>query len=201
MAEKFGPMVQGLLGIGCLAAGLVLTSPAFAENAMAGVYQGFLAFDHKGEEVREWMMISFHEDGTLIMGAEEGHDEPVDPNTGLATRNDVESANLGLWREVGMNALEFGSQQYRAGSGFCSPVNKHAEGLLPTCSFILTARLKKAAEVRGEKCDLGGVGGGFSIQSVDGTVTEANPFDLGLTIDYCLQRMTVDKFLELAPIK
>ncbi len=56
-------------------------------------------------------------------------------------------------------------------------------------------------EVRGEKCDLGGVGGGFSIQSVDSTVTEANPFELGLTIDYCLQRMTVDKFLELAPIK
>ena len=98
MTEKLGSMVQGLLALGCLAASLVLTSPASAENAMAGVYQGFLAFDYKGEEVREWMMISFHEDGTLIMGAEEGHDEPVDPDTGLATRNDVESANLGLWR-------------------------------------------------------------------------------------------------------
>ncbi len=201
MTDKFGSMVQGLLALGCLAASLVLTSPASAENAMAGVYQGFLAFDYKGEEVREWMMISFHEDGALIMGAEEGHDEPVDPDTGLATRNDVESANLGLWRMSGENALEFGSQQYRAGSGFCAPVNKHSADLLPTCSFILTARLQMDVEVRGEKCDLGGVGGGFSIQSVDGTVTEANPFELGLTIDYCLQRMTVDKFLELAPIK
>ncbi len=201
MTEKLGSMVQELLALGCLAASLVLTSPASAENAMAGVYQGFLAFDYKGEEVREWMMISFHEDGTLIMGAEEGHDEPVDPDTGLATRNDVESANLGLWRMSGENALEFGSQQYRAGSGFCAPVNKHGDDLLPTCSFILTARLQMDVEVRGEKCDLGGVGGGFSIQSVDSTVTEANPFELGLTIDYCLQRMTVDKFLELAPIK
>jgi hypothetical protein len=204
MTEKLGSMVQGLLALGCLAASLVLTSPASAENAMAGVYQGFLAFDYKGEEVREWMMISFHEDGTLIMGAEEGHDEPVDPDTGLATRNDVESANLGLWRMSGENALEFGSQQYRAGSGFCAPVNKHGDDLLPTCSFILTARLQMDVEVRGEKCDLGGVGGGFSIQSVDRTVTEANPprsFGLGLKIDYCLQRLTVDKFLELAPIK
>ncbi len=201
MTEKLGSMVQGLLALGCLAASLVLTSPASAENAMAGVYQGFLAFDYKGEEVREWMMISFHEDGTLIMGAEEGHDEPVDPDTGLATRNDVESANLGLWRMSGENALEFGSQQYRAGSGFCAPVNKHGDDLLPTCSFILTARLQMDVEVRGEKCDLGGVGGGFSIQSVDGAVTEANPFGLGLTIDYCLQRLTVDKFLELAPIE
>ncbi len=203
MTEKLGSMVQGLLALGCLAASLVLTSPASAENAMAGVYQGFLAFDYRGEEVREWMMISFHEDGTLIMGAEEGHDEPVDPDTGLATRNDVESANLGLWRMSGENALEFGSQQYRAGSGFCAPANKHGENLLPTCSFILTARLKTDVEVRGEKCDLGGVGGGFSIQSVDRTVTEANPprsFGLGLKIDYCLQRLTVDKFLELAPI-
>lgn len=201
MTERPESIVQGLLAIGSLAACLVLTPPAFAENAMEGVYRGFLAFDYKGEEVREWMMISFHEDGTLVMGAEEGHDEPVDPGTGLATRNDVESGNLGLWRMSGENALEFGSQQYRAGSGFCGPVNKHPEDLLPTCSFILTARLKMDVEVRGEKCDLGGVGGGFSIQSVDGTVTEANPFDLNLTIDYCLQRLTVDRFLELAPIK
>jgi len=201
MTDKFGTMAHRVLALGCIAASLLLTPPASAESAMAGVYQGFLAFDHKGEEVREWMMISFHEDGTLIMGAEEGHDEPVDPDTGLATRNDVESANLGLWRKSGTNTLEFGSQQYRAGSGFCAPVNKHGKELLPTCSFILTARLEMDVEIRGDKCDLGGSGGGFSIQSVDGTVTEANPFDLGLTIDYCLQRMTVDNFLELAPIK
>ncbi len=201
MTERHGTMVHKLLASGCMAASLLLTSPASAENAMVGVYQGFLAFDHKGEEVREWMMISFHEDGTLIMGAEEGHDEPIDPETGLATRNDVESANLGLWRNAGTDALEFGSQQYRAGSGFCGPVNKHGDGLLPTCSFILTARLQTDVEVRGEKCDLGGVNGGFSIQSVDGAVTEANPFGLGLKIDYCLQRMSVDKFLKLAPIK
>jgi hypothetical protein len=201
MTIKSGKSAHKLLALNYIAASLLLSSPALAQDTLAGTYQGFLAFDHKGGEVREWMMISFHADGTLIMGAEEGHDEPVDPETGLATRNDVESANLGLWREVGTDTLEFGSQQYRAGSGFCGPVNKHPEGLLPTCSFILTARLKKDAEVRGEKCDLGNIGGGFSIQSVDGTVTEANPFELGLTIDYCLQRMTVDKFLELAPIK
>lgn len=200
MTGKFGTMAQKLLALGCTALSLLLSCPAVADT-MAGTYQGFLAFDHKGEEVREWMMISFNQDGTLVMGAEEGHDEPVDPDTGLTTRNDVESANLGLWRKVGTDALEFGSQQYRAGSGFCAPVNKHGEGLLPTCSFILTARLKMGVEVRGEKCDLGGVNGGFSIQSVDGTVTEANPFGLGLTIDYCLQRLTVDKFLELAPIE
>ncbi|MHC4215673.1 MAG: hypothetical protein ACYSWP_20175 [Planctomycetota bacterium] len=201
MIINFGKSALKLLALNGITLSLLLSPPALAQDSLAGIYQGFLAFDHKGEEVREWMMISFHKDGSLIMGAEEGHDEPVDPDTGLATRNDVESANLGLWREMGEDALEFGSQQYRAGSGFCGPVNKHAEGLLPTCSFILTARLKKDVEVRGEKCDLGGVGGGFSIQSVDGKTTEANPFDLGLTIDYCLQRMTVDKFLELAPIK
>ena len=201
MTERHGTMVHKLLASGCIAASLLLTSPASAENAMVGVYQGFLAFDHKGEEVREWMMISFNADGTVIMGPEEGHDEPLDPKTGLASKNDVEGTQLGIWRGVDATTLEFGAQQYRAGSGFCGPVNKHGEGLLPTCSFILTARLQMDVEVRGEKCDLGGVGGGFSIQSVDGTVTEANPFELGLTIDYCLQRMTVDKFLELAPIK
>ena len=42
---------------------------------------------------------------------------------------------------------------------------------LPTCSFILTARLKMNSEVRGETCDLGGVKGGFSIQSADGSAT------------------------------
>jgi len=179
---------------------ILLSFPAMADT-VAGTYRGFLAFDHKGKEVREALMVSFNADGTLIMGAEEGHDEPVDPETGLATRNDVESANLGLWRKAGQSALEFGTQQYRAGSGFCGPVNKHPKTLLPTCSFILTARLEEGLGVRGETCDLGGVGGGFSIQSVDGKTTEANPFGLGLRIDYCLQRMSVDRFLELAPIK
>jgi hypothetical protein len=201
MIVQFVKLTLKLLALHGIALSFFLSAPAVAQDSLAGIYRGFLAFDHKGEEVREWMMISFNKDGTLTMGAEEGHDEPVDPDTGLATKNDVESANLGLWREVGEDAMEFGSQQYRAGSGFCGPVNKHPEGLLPTCSFILTARLKKGAEVRGEKCDLGGIGGGFSIQSVDGKTTEANPFDLGLTIDYCLQRMTVDKFLKLAPIQ
>ena len=201
MNSRFGMMAHKLLALSFTAASLLLSSRALSEGTIAGTYQGFLAFDHKGEEVREWMMASFQEDGTLIIGAEEGHDEPVDPDTGLATGNDVESANLGLWRKVGTDALELGSQQYRAGSGFCAPVNKHGEDLLPTCSFILTTRLKTDVEVRGEKSDLGGVGGGFSIQSVDGSNTETNPFGLGLKIDYCLQRLTVDKFLELAPIE
>jgi len=188
------------LVLGCAVASLGLAAPAAAED-LAGTYRGFLAFDYKGEEVREWMMITFHDDGALIMGAEEGHDEPVDPESGLATRNDVESANLGAWREGPDETLEFGTQQMRAGSGFCAPVNKHPEGLLPTCSFVLTARLSKNAEVRGESCDLGGVGGGFSLQSVDGALVDANPFDLNMTIDYCLEKMTVDRFFELAPIK
>ena len=46
---------------------------------------------------------------------------------------------------------------------------------------------------------LGGVKGSFSAQSVDGSVTETNPFGLGLKLDYCLQKMTVDAFLKLAP--
>ncbi|MCK5366229.1 MAG: hypothetical protein KAR22_24800, partial [Gammaproteobacteria bacterium] len=90
-----------------------LSAPAAAETFI-GTYRGFLAFDHDGKEIRESMMISFYEDGNLIMGAEEGHDESVDPDTGLVTKNDVESANLGVWRKAGNNAIEFGSQQYRA---------------------------------------------------------------------------------------
>jgi hypothetical protein len=187
------------LVLSCLVASLGWAVPAAAED-FAGTYRGFLAFDYKGEEVREWMMITFHGDGTLIMGAEEGHDEPVDPETGLATRNDIESANLGAWRKAPGNSLEFGSEQMRAGYGFCAPVNKHPEGLLPTCSFVLTARLSKNAKVRGESCDLGGVGGGFSLQSANGQMVDANPFDLNMTIDYCLVKMTVDRFFELAPI-
>jgi hypothetical protein len=200
MREATLSKVWRFLVLGCAVASLGLAAPAAAED-FTGTYRGFLAFDYKGQEVREWMVVSFHGDGTLIMGAEEGHDEPVDPETGLATRNDIESANLGAWRRGADGTLEFGSQQLRAGSGFCAPVNKHPEGLLPTCSFVLTARLSKQAEVRGESCDLGGVGGGFSLQSVDGQTVDANPFGLNMTIDYCLQKMTVDRFFELAPIK
>ena len=200
MIGKVGTTARMSVALSCMAVGFFVSSPAMAES-IVGTYQGFLAFDHKGQEGREQLMVSFHEGGTMIMGAEEGHDEPVDPESGLAIRNDVESANLGLWRKADGDTVEFGTQQYRAGSGFCAPVNKHGKDLLPTCSFILTARLKSNAVVRGETCDLGGVKGGFSIQSVDGTVTETNPFDLGLKIDYCLQRMSVDKFLELAPIE
>lgn len=199
MKNKRGSVACQAVVLACGATFSVLSSVAIAD-AIAGTYQGFLAFDHKGKEVREAMMITFHEDGTLIFGAEEGHDEPVDPNTGLITRNDVESANLGLWRQAGEDTVEFGSQQYRAGSGFCKPVNQHGKDMLPTCSFILTARLKMGATVRGEQCDLGGVNGGLSVQSVDGTKTEANPLGLGLKLDYCLRRMSVDKFLQLAPL-
>ena len=200
MISVNGTVPYKSLALGCVF--LVLALPALSlADTLAGTYRGFLAFDHKGKEVREWMMISFHQDGTLVMGAEEGHDEPVDGQTAMVTRNDIESANLGLWRAVDTGGLEFGTQQFRAGSGFCAPVNKHGKDLLPTCSFILTARLSADAEVRGAKCDLGGLGGGFSIQSVDGSVTEANPFGLGLKLDYCLNRLSVDRFLELAPIK
>ncbi len=199
MNNKHESLAHKTLALCCTAICFLLSSAA-AAHTIAGTYQGFLAFDHKGKEVREAIMITFHQDGTLIFGAEEGHDEPVDPNTGLITRNDVESAHLGLWRQVGTDTVEFGSQQYRAGSGFCKPVNKHGKELLPTCSFILTARLKTGAKVRGEQCDLGGVNGGFSIQSVDSSKTETNPFGLGLKLDYCLRRMSVDKFLQLAPL-
>ena len=53
--------------------------------------------------------------------------------------------------------------------------------------------------MRGENCDLGGVGGGLSVQSVNGRETAKNPFDLGITIDYCLTKMSVDSFFEEAP--
>ncbi len=199
MIGFFGIRLSRLLAPCCALVGIGLWAPANAES-LAGTYHGFLAFDFKGKEVREQLMISFHEGGTMILGAEEGHDEPVDPKTGLATKNDIESANLGAWRQVGKDILEFGSQQYRAGSGFCKSVGKPGNERLPSCSFILTARLKANAQVRGENCDLGGVKGGFSVQSVDGSKTETNPFGLGLKLDYCLRRMTVDKFFKLAPI-
>ena len=162
MTGKLEKFALNVFALGCAIASLILPAQADA-GSLAGTYQGFLAFDFKGKEVREQLMISFHGGGTMIMGAEEGHDEPVDPKTGLVTKNDIESANLGVWRQVGNDVLEFGSQQYRAGSGFCKPVNTHGKERLPTCSFILTARLKENAQVRGETCDLGGVKGGFSV--------------------------------------
>ena len=201
--EKFERILGGMRAAagGMCLAGLVATPSAAAdltEASVTGVYRGFLAFDFKGKEVREWMMISFGQGGTLVMGAEEGHDEPVDAATKIVTKNDFESANLGLWR-VANDKVEFGSQQYRAGSAFCGPVNMHPDGLLPTCSFILTGRLQANADVRGEKCDLGGVKGGLSVQSVDGAKTEPNPFNLGIKIDYCLQKQSIDAFMKLAP--
>jgi len=177
---------------------LLTAGHAYAQD-LSGVYRGFLAFDFKGEEIRESMMISFGGDQIVIMGAEEGQDEPVDAETGIVTKNDFEAANLGLWRDAGDGKLEFGTQQYRAGSGFCGAVAQDAEGALPACSFILTALLSSDAEVRGENCDLGGVGGGLSVQSVNGRETAKNPFDLGITIDYCLTKMSVDSFFEEAP--
>ena len=85
------------------------------------------------------------------------------------------------------------------------PINcyviEHPEGLLPTCSFVLTAKLSRNTTVRGESCDLGGVGGGFGLQSVDGKTMDTNPFGLNMTIDYCLEKVTVDRFFELAPMQ
>ena len=182
-----------------VSASMLLTAGHAFAGDLSGVYRGFLAFDFKGEEIRESMMISFGGDQIVIMGAEEGQDEPVDAATGIVTKNDFEAANLGLWRDAGDGELEFGTQQYRAGSGFCGAVAQHAEGTLAACSFILTARLRSDAEVRGETCDLGGVGGGLSVQSVNGQETAKNPFDLGITIDYCLTKMSVDSFFDEAP--
>ena len=182
-----------------LSAGILLTAGVATAEQLSGVYRGFLAFDFKGEEIRESMMISFGSDNIVIMGAEEGQDEPVDAETGIVIKNDFEAANPGLWRSAGDGALEFGTQQYRAGSGFCNAVTQNAEGTLLACSFILTARLSAGAEVRGETCDLGGIGGGLSVQSVNGGETAKNPFDLGITIDYCLTKMSVGRFFEDAP--
>ena len=156
MIRKCFPWIStSTLLSGTLLSGTLLlitaSSPTLAADSLAGTYRGFLAFDFKGKEIREAMMVSFHDDGTLIMGAEESHDEPVDPESGLATKNDFESANLGLWRNVGSEGLEFGTQQYRAGSAFCGPVNQHGEGLLATCSFVLTGRLKAGQGLRGER--------------------------------------------------
>ena len=182
-----------------LSACILLTAGQANAEQLSGVYRGVLAFDFKGEEVRESMMIGFGGDGIVIMGAEEGQDEPVDAETGIVTKNDFEAVNMGLWRSAGDGALEFGTQQYRAGSGFCNAVAQQAEGTLPACSFILTARLSTGANVRGKVCDLGGVGGGLSVQSVNGQETAKNPFDLGITIDYCLTKMSVERFFDEAP--
>lgn len=47
------------------------------------------------------MTISFGGDRIVIMGAEEGQDEPVDAEAGIVTKNDFETGNLGLWRDAG----------------------------------------------------------------------------------------------------
>ena len=187
------------MSVGALVA--ILSMAAIAAEPVVGVYRGFLAFDLKGKEVREWMMISFQQGGTLVMGAEEGHDEPVDKTTGVVTKNDFESTNVGLWRTKSDNTVEFASQQFRAGSAFCKPVNMHDKDLLPTCSFVLTARLTPDVEVRGERCDLGGVKGGLSVLSANGKKIESNPFNLGLTLDYCLRKLTIDQMMKLAPVE
>jgi hypothetical protein len=179
---------------------LTCVVPASAAG-LEGVYRGFLAFDFKGKEVRERLMVTFGTNGMVVFGAEEGQDEPLDPKTGIVTKNDFESTTMGLWRPAGQDTLEFGVQQFRAGSGLCGAVKPSAKGVLPSCSFVLTARLKASATVRGTECDLGGVGGGFGVQSVDGVKVETNPLGLGLKMDYCLQKQTVDSFLKLAPIK
>lgn len=177
-----------------------VSAQASAEN-LQGVYRGFLAFDLKGKEIREGLMVAFGANGMVVFGAEEGQDEPVDAKTGIVTKNDFESTTIGLWRAAGKDMLEFGVQQYRAGSGLCGAVKPSAKGVLPSCSFVLTARLKASVKVRGTECDLGGTGGGFGVQSVDGVKVETNPLGLGLKLDYCLQKQTVDSFLKLAPIK
>lgn len=179
---------------------MMAVAPALAAD-VAGVYRGFLAFDFKGKEVKEALMISFDDDGILIMGAEEGQDEPVDPETGIVTKNDFEAANLGVWRSTEDGMVEFGSQQYRAGSPICGAIKEQTAGVLPACSFIFSARLQQDVEVRGQTCDLGGTGGGLTVQSVDTKTTVTDPFNLGLSLDYCLTKLTVDDFFKLAPLK
>ena len=95
MTKRFGEQCCKGTALGIATALLLLPSLVLADG-LSRTYRGFLAFDHKGKEIRELMMISFKNDGTMIMAAEEGHGEPVDPKTGLATKNDVESTSLGL---------------------------------------------------------------------------------------------------------
>jgi hypothetical protein len=54
---NFGKSALKLLALNGITLSLLLSPPALAQDSLAGIYQGFLAFDHKGEEVREWMMI------------------------------------------------------------------------------------------------------------------------------------------------
>jgi len=68
-----------------------------------------------------------------------------------------------------------------------------------TCSFVFTARLKANAEVRDQKCDLGGLRGGWAVQSVGGDKTGPNPLNLGIKLDYCLNKQSIDGFMKLAP--
>jgi hypothetical protein len=37
------------------------------------------------------------------------------------------------------------------------------------------------------------------VQSVDGSKTEPNPFNLGIKIDYCLTKQSIDNYMKLAP--
>lgn len=170
-----------------------------AGDDSAGAYRGFLAFDLRGSEIREGLIVVFAADGTVIFGAEEGQDEPVDAETGIVTANDFESTALGVWRTED-EGLVFGVQQFRAGSALCGDIEPAAEGVLQSCSFTITSRLSRGAAVRGSECDLGGTGGGLGAQSVDGAQTVADPLGLGLALDVCLNRLTVEDLLAQAPL-
>lgn len=169
------------------------------ESGPAGIYTGFLAFDLGGNEVREGVVIVLAADGSVVFGAEEGQDEAVDPDTGVVTANDFESTTMGAWRAEGDGAV-FGVQQFRAGSGLCKAIQPQVEGVLPSCAFVLTARLEPGVSVRGTDCAMGALGGGFSVLSVNGAEVVANPLGLDLAFDYCLEKRSVDNFLELAPL-
>ncbi|WP_424933441.1 hypothetical protein [Amaricoccus macauensis] len=195
--------VTKILALSAFAAGPcgtpVLVHAQGAGSNLAGVYHGFVVLNLPSGAVREGLMVAFEADGAVIFGAEEGHDEPIDAETGLVTANDFESTTMGAWRAEG-EGLVFGVKQFRAGSALCGDIAPSSEGVLRSCSFTITARLEPGLSVQGEDCDLGGTGGGLSVQSVDGAQNVADPLGLGLAPDYCLKRLSLDDFLELAPL-
>ena len=100
---------------------------------------------------------------------------------------------MALWNAD--DTLEFGAIGYRAGSRLCNDISDDAAPKLPSCSFVFTGRLSQDNAVREMDCDMGG-NGRLARRSINGEVTE----DIGIDIDYCLNRIMVEELLGLVPV-
>ena len=157
-----------------------------------GSYEGLLFV---GSGRVEGIMMNIDQGGNMIFVSEEGDNSDIDPNTGLVP-NDFETTALGAWRQIGKRTLEFGVLGFRSGSGLCAPpITDDLPPKLPSCGFLFTGRLTQIAQIRGMDCDLGG-NGRLGRRTIDGSFVE----DVGIDIDYCLNRATVDEYLDLIPV-